>query len=88
MVQIQIKVIKPLYYATFHHHTNVVAILLKNGADPNFCYKNRTLLYLAISRKSKDITKILLENGANPKFANKWRWNDIVELLKLYSKKY
>jgi len=56
----------PLHLAVLHCHTNVVALLLKDGADVNRKGKdNETPLHLAAQEGCIDAASMLLEKGAN-----------------------
>jgi ankyrin repeat protein len=56
----------PLHLAVLHCHTNVVDLLLKNGADVNHEGKdNETPLHLAAQEGCIDAVSMLLEKGAN-----------------------
>jgi len=46
--------------------TSIVALLLKYGADPNYMWNGKTILYHAAVLGHLDIVKILLKAGANP----------------------
>ena len=54
----------PLTLAIIKGHTNVVALLLENGYDPNAVIHNETPLELAINNNHAEIVKILLKNNA------------------------
>ena len=61
-----------LMFACNLGNTNIVQILLKKGADPNYqdLVVGRTPLWYAVSAKRKDVVRILLENGADPNAKN------------------
>jgi ankyrin repeat protein len=46
-------------------------ILLKHGADPNFCDENgNSCLHLAVKQKNSELVALLLKYGANPELKN------------------
>lgn len=55
----------PLMYAAFHNHIEVVALLLKHGANPNACYSGCTALGWASDFVNYDVCILLLSKGAN-----------------------
>lgn len=60
----------PLGIAINYEYIDMVALLLKNGANPNVFvdgngFFNSTPLITAISRQRTDIVKLLVENGAD-----------------------
>ena len=64
----------PLHYAArcYHRKTEIIKILIDNGADVNALYKNlkiSALHYVAASCSSKAV-KLLLESGADPEMRN------------------
>lgn len=61
-----------LIIASFHGFTNLVKLLLKNGAEVNIpSDKKETALHGAVIQRHKAIVKILLENGADVHACNK-----------------
>jgi ankyrin repeat protein len=55
-----------LKLSTYYSHTDIVRILLKNGADPNIAGANKeTALMIAASKGYIEIAKLLLNNNAN-----------------------
>ena len=57
-----------LMRAISRKHSNVVKILLKEGADPDLSdMRGNTPLYRAMTKKSVELTKMLLSAGADPK---------------------
>ena len=63
-----------LQYAAGEGHTDVVAALLKEGADPNERdEKSRTALHWATAYNDDPaLIRVLLEAGADPKAQNAW----------------
>jgi len=59
----------PLMLATFDGHTDIVRLLLENGANPNckFPGKNVTPLMIAAQNNHIEIIRLLLGKGADPK---------------------
>jgi ankyrin repeat protein len=55
---------------TIHDSSDLLELLLQNGADPNFYGVNKEgykgLLYFAIIAKRVDYVRVLLKHGANP----------------------
>jgi len=60
-----------LQTAIKYNQKDVVAFLLKEGADINMLSENKTPLMHAIERNNKDITMLLIMNGANTNALNK-----------------
>lgn len=56
----------PLYFAAQNGHIEIVALLIKHGADVNAVSKNGTPLHIAARRNRAEIVSLLLENGASP----------------------
>lgn len=61
----------PLYYASDHGDVEMVATLLRCGADPNIItFNSWTPLLVACDRGHAEIVRMLLSNGADPKYFN------------------
>jgi len=61
----------PLMWASFEGKSEVVQILVDNGAALNLQnFRGETSLFLAASRGNVDVCRILLENGANQNLGN------------------
>jgi uncharacterized protein len=59
----------PLGYAAYFRRTEIVSLLLRNGANANIASRNSfqvTPLHSAVAANHAEICKILLEAGANP----------------------
>ena len=50
-----------LHLAFMEDKLNVVIILLKHGADPNFCWNQKTILERAIEKRNRSMVKAMLE---------------------------
>lgn len=79
----------PLGIAVNYEYVDMVALLLKNGANPNIFidgngFFNSTPLITAIARQKLDIVKLLVENGADVNFqAHKYFEPQIIGLSPL-----
>ena len=59
--------VPPLYLAAQEGHKEVVTLLLKVNADPNWqCKDGTTALYMASQNEYKGVVGLLLDNQANP----------------------
>ena len=59
----------PLYAASEKNHSEVVALLLKNNADPDLPWPGNahaTPLYIASANNHLDVATLLLEYNADP----------------------
>lgn len=54
-----------LWWALQHHNTEVVKLLLENGADPNVIFNNETCLKKALAESFFPGIKLLIEYGAD-----------------------
>ena len=55
-----------LHLAAYHGHTEILSMLLRNGAEPNMSMRNgRTALIIASEQGRGDVTRMLLEHGCN-----------------------
>ena len=61
----------PLHMASFIGHKDIVKLLLKQGADPNFKIIE-TPLHKASAEGHKDIVELLLKHGADPNIKRKY----------------
>jgi ankyrin repeat protein len=63
----------PLLIATYLSHTEMVNLLLQNGANTEYTtHSNKTGLFFASSNGDKEIVKAYLGAGANPSTQNKY----------------
>lgn len=89
------KIARPLYAAAFCGHDDTVKLLLKSGADVDFCDdKGNSPLFVACGNGHYSTAKSLLNHGADVNLCNKegvspltkaaqCGYNKIVELLLL-----
>lgn len=61
--------LSPLFYAIKNEHIEIVAYLLKHGADKKTINKGQTALTFAVSHEPQNV-ELLLENGADPNETN------------------
>ena len=63
----------PLYYAVRMGHKDVVLLLIKRGADPNWQHRSRmTPLSLAAAKDNANVVRVLLDAGADPNKTGRW----------------
>ena len=75
---------RPLFIATFLGHTEIMQVLLENGANANAkTPENSTLLMVAAEGGHCDIVKLLLDSGVNPDAVN-----DMGRTALMVAKKY
>lgn len=73
-----IKDVSPLSVAAEKGYTEIVRLLLRRKADPNFVNKdNRAPLHGAVSRGHRDVAIILLDAGADPDPLDGERWTPL-----------
>ena len=61
----------PLLHAVMKQNTEIVKLLLSEGADPNICnFLKETPLHKAVETGSVPLTDLLLSHGANPNSVN------------------
>jgi len=58
--------VRPIQAAAENGHLEIVKLLLKSGANPNWCCcECVTALHMAIANKHEEVANLLIENGAN-----------------------
>lgn len=72
-----------IHYTIKSNNNDIFLFLLKNGADPNLIFQDKTPLMYAIKYKNMDAIKYLLQNGVD---VNKENYNNKTALY--YAAKY
>lgn len=71
-----------LVTAMRHNNPTLVKLLLDNGADPNFTYKNgNTPLLAAVKQRSTEMAKLLIGAGADVNYQNQHGDNPLLLAL-------
>lgn len=73
----------PLHFASIQGRADIVALLLREGADPNLHGEHGyTPILEAIGQQHTEVVKLLITSGADPAITNSWNQDawDLIEL--------
>ena len=74
----------PMVYASREGYTDIVALLIEAGANPNIEYDKETPLYAAVRYGYFDIVELLIENGADLEWKNS-NGESLLDILQNYN---